>query len=98
VEEDGMTQEEALLQLIGAIKSAVYENAQVDDAICRARDAGAPVRFIAITIQLADVNQAITMQPAAATDTDFLRRLRIEPDIEPRFQQELFFPPEGGSA
>jgi len=87
-----MTQEEALLELIGAIKAAVYENSAVDDAICRARDAGAPVRFIAITIQLADVDTAISMQPSVPAtpldDGDFLRRLRIDPNISP---------PEGGS-
>jgi hypothetical protein len=91
--EDSMTQDEAFSRLSAAVYAAVLNSALVDEAVEGFAGTGIRVHSLALTMHVTTVPEGghlpgcplagtVTVQPAAA-DADFLKQLRIAPDLTP---------------
>lgn len=75
-----MTRDEAVAQFMNALDRALFESALVTVARNNLERMGLRVDSIQISIEL----QVMPAEEAPPADVDFLRKLRITPDLEVR--------------
>lgn len=77
-----MTYVDAMQQLVRAIVDATSQSEAVSEALDAFEGLGISVHALTVQLLFGD-RDARCLLPAAESDVDFLRKLRIEPDLSP---------------